>query len=143
MVTGSGNLNKTGAGTLALADSSGNTYTGDTNVLAGTLLVAADNALVPTGNLLISDGASVILDFNGNVGNDGIGTSTANCAGVGGPGDCDSGVGPDRHLDSARAGYAGAVTGGSTGRPGRMATTEPMNEKTEWRADPSARYGSA
>ena len=62
-VTGSGALNKTGAGTVAPADSNGNDYSGDTNVLAGTLLANSSNALSPNSNLMIGDGASVILNF--------------------------------------------------------------------------------
>ena len=64
-VTGTGALNKEGAGTLTLAAPSGDTYSGDTNVSAGTLVAAADDALSPASNLVIGDGASVILNFGG------------------------------------------------------------------------------
>ena len=64
-MTGSGGLTKTGAGDLALSNAAGNDYSGDTNVLAGTLLAQADNALSPNSNLVIGDGASVVLDFGG------------------------------------------------------------------------------
>ena len=67
-VIGTGALNKEGAGILTLAAASGDAYTGDTNVLAGILDVAADNALSPTSNLVIGDGASVVLDFGGGSG---------------------------------------------------------------------------
>ena len=66
-MTGSGGLNKTGPGTLELASAAGNNYSGDTNVLAGTLMADTDNALSPASNLVIGDGASVVLNF-GNVG---------------------------------------------------------------------------
>ena len=65
LVTGTGGLTKTGAGDLALTNAAGNDYSGDTNVLAGTLLAQADNALSPNSNLVIGDGASVVLDFGG------------------------------------------------------------------------------
>ena len=65
LVSGSGALNKTGLGILALADTAGNTYTGETNVSAGTLMASVNNALSPNSNLLIADGASVILAFGG------------------------------------------------------------------------------
>ena len=65
LVSGSGGLNKTGLGILALADTSGNTYTGVTNVSAGTLVASVNNALSPYSDLVIADGASVILAFGG------------------------------------------------------------------------------
>ena len=64
-ISGSGALNKTGSGTLALANPNGDTYSGDTNVAAGTLLATVDNALSPTSDLVLGDGATVILDFGG------------------------------------------------------------------------------
>jgi fibronectin-binding autotransporter adhesin len=67
-INGSGGLTKTGAGALTLASTSGNDYSGDTTVAAGTLLAQADNALSPASNLVIADGASVILDFGGGSG---------------------------------------------------------------------------
>ena len=67
VITGTGGLNKTGQGTLDLASAAGNTYSGDTNVLAGTLSADTDGALSPNSNLVIGDGASVVLNF-GNVG---------------------------------------------------------------------------
>ena len=45
-MTGGGALNKAGAGTLALAETSGDAYSGATNVLQGTLLVGAGQCLV-------------------------------------------------------------------------------------------------
>ena len=72
-VTGNGALNKIGAGTLALANPSGDNYTGNTNVLAGTLVATADNALSPASNLVIGDGATVILGFGGGASDDSIG----------------------------------------------------------------------
>ena len=67
-VTGTGSLNKAGTGILTLAAPSGDTYSGATNVLAGELDAATDNALSPTSKLVIADGASVILDFGGGSG---------------------------------------------------------------------------
>ena len=67
LVSGSGALNMVGPGTLALANGGGNTYSGNTNVLSGTLLAEADNALSPNSTLMIGDGASVVLDFGGGV----------------------------------------------------------------------------
>ena len=77
VITGTGGLNKTGPGTLELAAAAGNDYSGDTTVLAGTLMADTDNALSPASNLVIGDGASVILNFGGATGNDSIGGFTA------------------------------------------------------------------
>jgi fibronectin-binding autotransporter adhesin len=70
-LTGTGGLNKTGQGALALASSGaiGNDYYGATNVAAGTLLAESENALSANSALVIADGASVILDFGGASGN--------------------------------------------------------------------------
>jgi fibronectin-binding autotransporter adhesin len=69
LITGSGGLNLVGPGTLALTNNSGgNLYGGATNVLSGTLLAEADNALSPNSNLVIGDGATVVLDFGGGSG---------------------------------------------------------------------------
>ena len=46
--------------------------------------MVADNALSPTSNLVIGDGASVILDFGGGAGSDGIVAFTGG-ARAGGP----------------------------------------------------------
>ena len=77
LITGIGSLNKSGLGILALANTAGNNYSGDTNVLAGTVMATADNALSPLSKLVIGDGASVILDFGGGVGNDSLVAFTA------------------------------------------------------------------
>ena len=122
LVTGTGGLNKTGAGRpWHLASAAGNDYSGDTNVQAGTLLADTDNALSPASNLVIGDGASVVLNF----GNVGAGF------GLGGFGAPLPAVAPalaepvrtraGRHLHGARAGHAGALAGRSPGQPGRMA----------------------
>lgn len=54
VITGTGNLNKTGAGILALTAT--NTYTGTTTVSAGTLLV---NGRTAGGNLLVQSSATL------------------------------------------------------------------------------------
>ena len=46
-MTGTGGLNKTGPGTLELASAAGNNFSGDTNVLAGTLMADTDTAFRP------------------------------------------------------------------------------------------------
>jgi len=56
VLSGSGALNKAGAGTLNL--NATNTYTGGTNVLAGTLAVVRNDVL-GTGTVTLSDGAVV------------------------------------------------------------------------------------
>ena len=78
LVTGTGGLNKTGPGTLELANAAGNNFSGDTNVQAGTLMADTDNALSPASNLVIGDGASVVLNF-GNVGGFGWAVSARRC----------------------------------------------------------------
>jgi autotransporter-associated beta strand protein len=59
---GTGNLNKTGAGTLTL--SGANTYTGTTKVAAGTLALSTAGSL-GGGALDITAGATVALNFTG------------------------------------------------------------------------------
>ncbi|MDP9155183.1 MAG: autotransporter outer membrane beta-barrel domain-containing protein [Pseudomonadota bacterium] len=58
-ISGTGALEKTGAGTLTMAPAAagGNTYSGGTSVLGGTLAIGADNALgAPTGGLTLDGG---------------------------------------------------------------------------------------
>ena len=76
LITGTGGLNKSGPGTLELANTAGTNYSGDTTVQAGTLMADTANALSPASSLVIGDGASVILNFGGGVGNDSIGGFT-------------------------------------------------------------------
>ena len=65
LVTGSGGLEQDRGGHLGVGQPSGETYSGDTNVPAGTLLADGRQRLIASSNLVISDGASVILDFGG------------------------------------------------------------------------------
>ncbi len=56
-ISGGGIVEKTGAGTLSLTPSSGNTYAGGTIITQGTLSVAADNALgASSGGLTLNGG---------------------------------------------------------------------------------------
>lgn len=65
-INGSGNLNKIGAGTLALTGA--NTYTGTTTVSAGTLNAAVTNALGgTTGSITVSRGGTLLLSGDGNL----------------------------------------------------------------------------
>ena len=64
--SGSGALNKTGAGTLLL--SGVNTHTGGTNVSAGTLRLGASERLANTGALTVSGGTFDLQTYNETVG---------------------------------------------------------------------------
>jgi fibronectin-binding autotransporter adhesin len=57
VITGTGNLNKTGPGTLELAGV--NTYTGATNVSAGTLEFTTVNALATTSGITLAQGTTL------------------------------------------------------------------------------------
>lgn len=62
-IVGSGALEKTGSGVLTLSPSvsSGNTYSGGTKIDAGTIAIAADNALGNTTGGLVLDGGELRL----------------------------------------------------------------------------------
>jgi len=62
-ISGTGGLEKTGAGILVVSGT-GNTYTGGTTVAAGTLQLDGTNSLPTSGSLTVDSGASV--DLNGN-----------------------------------------------------------------------------
>jgi autotransporter-associated beta strand protein len=73
-ISGTGGLTKTGNGTLAVSNA-GNSYSGATNVLAGTLQLQGAGALNSTPSVAITSGA--MLDLNG------LGPALANVAGSG------------------------------------------------------------
>ena len=60
-ISGGGIVEKTGAGTLTLAPSAGNTYSGGTTITQGTLSVAADNALGASSGALTLNGGTLQL----------------------------------------------------------------------------------
>lgn len=63
-LAGAGALNKTTTGTLTL--SGVNSYTGGTNILAGTVMLGADGALPAGGNVVMGQGtAAVTINLNG------------------------------------------------------------------------------
>lgn len=61
VISGSGTLNKTGAGTMVL--SGVNLFSGGTNVIGGTLQLSAVNRLLTTGGLTISGGTFDLQTF--------------------------------------------------------------------------------
>ena len=75
-ITGSGALNKEGQGTLRLADPNGDTYSGGTTCWRARCWRRPTTPCRRRVNLVIGDGASVILDFGGGVGNDSIAAFT-------------------------------------------------------------------
>jgi len=92
-VRGTGNLTKSGAGTLTLSD--GNTYSGDTFLTGGTVRLLGDDAL-GTGQLVASGGTTIsyggintianAVEIAGNVGfnvNSGTGTQSGVISGSG------------------------------------------------------------
>jgi len=66
VIGGSGALNKTGAGTMIL--SGNNTYSGGTNVSAGTLRISASDRILNASNLTVSGGTFDLQTFNETIG---------------------------------------------------------------------------
>ena len=64
--SGSGTLNKTGAGTMVL--SGANTYAGPTNVTAGTLQISASDRIANTSDLNVSGGTFDVQTFSETLG---------------------------------------------------------------------------
>ncbi|MEY3129904.1 MAG: hypothetical protein RLY12_276, partial [Verrucomicrobiota bacterium] len=62
-ISGQGGLKKTGAGTLTLSGT-GNTFSGSTDVNAGTLATTGNNVLSSTAGITIANGATVQLGGN-------------------------------------------------------------------------------
>ena len=63
VLSGGGNLIKTGAGTLTLGNT--NTYTGGTTINDGTLVLGGNSALGAANGALYLDGSNALLDLNG------------------------------------------------------------------------------
>ncbi len=99
VASGSGNLTKTGTGTLALGGA--NTYTGATNINAGTLRLTANNVLADTTAVTVAGGAT----FDVNSRTDTIGS----LAGAGGV--SLSGGSLTLGANNANTVYSGAATG--------------------------------
>ena len=82
IVTGTGNLTKTGAGTVELAAAS--TYNGSTTISAGTLRLNANGTIPNSSNLTINGSGSLNVRntagwiYNGTITGDGTGASTLN-----------------------------------------------------------------
>ncbi len=58
-ISGTGGINKQGAGTVVLTGSNNVTYSGGTEISAGTLQAGASSALSPTSNITIDAGATL------------------------------------------------------------------------------------
>ncbi|QQE12597.1 autotransporter-associated beta strand repeat-containing protein [Planctomycetota bacterium] len=74
VISGTGGLVKQGDGALALSGT--NTYSGGTNIEAGTIVVDGGNAIGDTGTVTITDGATLQLDADETVGSLAGGGST-------------------------------------------------------------------
>ncbi len=75
VISGSGGVAKTGAGTFTLDGASANTFTGNTTVSGGTLAANADGALGSTAMVTINTGGTVLMGVS-TAGSNRIGNAT-------------------------------------------------------------------
>jgi autotransporter-associated beta strand protein len=66
VISGAGAVNFAGSNKLTLNGSSGNTYTGNTNVVNGTVILAKTSGYAIPGNLTITDGSAFVIAQNAN-----------------------------------------------------------------------------
>src|SRR5262249_24475790 len=97
-ISGNGSLVKTGAGALTLTGS--NTYSGETNVSAGTLVAGTANAFSANSTITVADVAS--LDFGG---------FNQTIGGLSGGGPTSLGAGVVTIDQSADTTYSGTISG--------------------------------
>jgi autotransporter-associated beta strand protein len=79
--SGAGTLNKTGAGTMVLSGI--NTYTGPTNVTAGTLQISANDRILNTSDLNVSGGTFDVQTFSETLGIVTLASGTISGSGAG------------------------------------------------------------
>jgi autotransporter-associated beta strand protein len=79
-VSGSGAVTQVGSGNTTLSGT--NTYSGDTDVISGTLAAGANNTVFGSGNISVNGGTLDIAGFNVTVGNLSIGAAGGNISGT-------------------------------------------------------------